>query len=227
MASLMHMCAFVNWLFIDSRNGSSPFQCQTITLANVDLLSDENIYHHYVDVIMGAIASQITSLTIVYSNVYSDADQRKHQSSASLAFVWGIHQGLVNSLQKWPVTRKMFPFDDVIMIFRPHDVNIWHFSNKQTSCIVVNQSQLWVHLMWHRQLLSIIFHSLSGDKHSMGEFHIRSNISRRFAPDRTCQNMENPTEEIHEDIGTWKGFHITGPLCGESTSNWWIPHAKG
>ena len=47
--------------------------------------------HHYNDVIMGAIASQITSLTIVYSTVYSDADQRKHQSSASLAFVQGIH----------------------------------------------------------------------------------------------------------------------------------------
>ena len=50
------------------------------------------ILFHYGDVIMGAIASQITSLTIAYSNVYSDADQRKHQSSASLAFVWGIHQ---------------------------------------------------------------------------------------------------------------------------------------
>ena len=47
---------------------------------------------HYNDVIMGAIASQITSLTIVYSIVYSDADQRKHQSSASLAFVRGIHR---------------------------------------------------------------------------------------------------------------------------------------
>ena len=67
------------------------------------------------DVIMGAIASQITSLTIVYSTVYSDADQRKHQSSASLAFVRGIHRGLVNSPHKWPVTQKMFPFDDVIM----------------------------------------------------------------------------------------------------------------
>ena len=64
---------------------------------------------------MGAIASQITSLMIIYSIVYSDADQRKHQSSASLAFVRGIHWGLVNSLHKWPVTRKMFPFDDVIM----------------------------------------------------------------------------------------------------------------
>ena len=64
---------------------------------------------------MGAIASQITSLTIVYSTVYSDTDQRKHQSSASLAILWGIHREPVNSPHKWPVTRKMFPFDDVIM----------------------------------------------------------------------------------------------------------------
>ena len=70
---------------------------------------------HYNDAIMGAIGSQITSLTIVYSTVYSGADQSKHQSSVSLAFVWGIHRGPVNSPHKWPVTRKMFPFDDVIM----------------------------------------------------------------------------------------------------------------
>ena len=71
--------------------------------------------YHYNDVIMGTIASQITSLTIVFSTFYSDADQRKHQSSVSLAFVRGIHRGPVNSPHKWPVTRKMFPFDDVIM----------------------------------------------------------------------------------------------------------------
>ena len=71
---------------------------------------------HYSDVTMDAMASQITSLTIVYPTVYSDADQRKHQSSASLAFVWGIHRWPVNSPHKGPVTRKMFPFDDVIMI---------------------------------------------------------------------------------------------------------------
>ena len=64
---------------------------------------------------MGAVAFQITSLTIVYSTVYTDADQRKHQSSASLAFVRGIHRGPVNSPYKWLVTRKLFPFDDVIM----------------------------------------------------------------------------------------------------------------
>ena len=70
---------------------------------------------HYHDVIMGAMASQITSLTLVYSTVYSGTDKSKHQSSASLAFVWGIHRRPVNSPHKWPVTRKMFPFDDVIM----------------------------------------------------------------------------------------------------------------
>ena len=50
------------------------------------------VSHHYTDVIMTTMASQITSLTVVYSTVYSGADQRKHQSSASLAFVWGIHR---------------------------------------------------------------------------------------------------------------------------------------
>ena len=65
---------------------------------------------------MGAVASQITSLTIVYSTVYSGADQRKHQSSALLAFVREIHRLPVNSPHKGPVTRKMFSFDDVIMV---------------------------------------------------------------------------------------------------------------
>ena len=64
---------------------------------------------------MGVIAYQITSLTVVYSMIYTDADQRKYQSSASLAFVRGIHRGPVNSPHKWPVTRKMLPYDDVIV----------------------------------------------------------------------------------------------------------------
>ena len=76
-------------------------------------LADEK--KHYNDVIMGAIASQITSLMIVYSTVYSNSDQRKHQSSATLAFVRVIHRGTVNSPHKWPVTRKIF--DDLIMVY--------------------------------------------------------------------------------------------------------------
>ena len=87
--------------------------------------------YHYSDVKMGAIASQITSLTIVYSTVYSDADQRKHQSSASLAFVRAIHRGPVNSPHKWPVTRKLFPIDDVIIYFLRLT-----FPKLSTTCIV-------------------------------------------------------------------------------------------
>ena len=86
---------------LGSGNGLSPLWHQAIT--------------HYYDVIMNAISFQITSPTIVYSTVYSGTDQRKHQSSASLAFVRGIHRSPVNSPRKWPVTRKMPPFDDVIM----------------------------------------------------------------------------------------------------------------
>ena len=64
---------------------------------------------------MTTMASQITSLMIVHSGVYSGVNQRKHQSPALLAFVRGIHQWPVNSPHKGPMKRKMFPFDDVIM----------------------------------------------------------------------------------------------------------------
>ena len=116
---LQHSCTIV----------SSSFQT-----SNLSLLLSANIIHilpgtfrlytfnstsevkgHYNDVIMSAMASQITSLTIVYSTVFSGADQRKHQSSASLAFVRGIHRWPLNSPHKGPATRKMFPFDDAIM----------------------------------------------------------------------------------------------------------------
>ena len=92
---------------------------------------------HYNDVMRGTIASQITSIAIVYSTVYSDADQRKHQSSASLAFMRGIHRGAVNSPHKWPVTRKMFPFDDVIMhtyAFHKHTRLEHHMKHGWSSC---------------------------------------------------------------------------------------------
>ena len=72
-------------------------------------------FYHYNDVIMTTVASQITSLTVVYSIVYSGADQRKHQSSASRVFVRGFHQDRWIPRTKGPVTRKMVPFDDVIM----------------------------------------------------------------------------------------------------------------
>ena len=105
-------------------------------VASKDSVSEELVHPkndripriHYSDVIISTMASQITSLTIVYSTVYSGADERKHQSSASLAFFvcvcvcvggggggGGVHRSSVNSPHKGPATRKKFPFDDVIM----------------------------------------------------------------------------------------------------------------
>ena len=71
---------------------------------------------HYDDVIISAMASQTISVSIVCSTVCWGANQRKYRSSASLVFVRGIHRWPVDSHHKGPVTRKMFPFDDVIMI---------------------------------------------------------------------------------------------------------------
>ena len=87
-----------------------------ISSQKLHVITQMDVLMHYNDVIMGSMASQITSLIIVYSAVYFGAYQRKHQSSASLAFVRGINRGPVNSPHKWPITRKMFPFDDVLMI---------------------------------------------------------------------------------------------------------------
>ena len=106
--------------------------------AKYHLYSTTNIL--YGDIIMGAIASQITSLAIVYSIVYSDADQRKHQSSASLAFVRGIRRSTVNSPNKGPVTRKMFPFDDVmacLILICMHLYMAWYWS------ISISYNHLW------------------------------------------------------------------------------------
>ena len=71
---------------------------------------------------MSAMASQITIFTIVYSSVYSGADERKHQSTSKLR-VTGLYEGnspvTGESQHKEPVTQKMFPFDDLIMRFPP------------------------------------------------------------------------------------------------------------
>ena len=94
--------------------------------------SDEQVpmeTSHYNDVIMSAMASQITSLTSGYSSVYSGADQRKHQSSASLAFVWRIHRWPVNSPHKGPVT--------------PKKISIW-WRHHEIICFIDSWSILWL-----------------------------------------------------------------------------------
>ena len=92
------------------------------------------VYHgyHYTDVIMGAIASQIISITIVCSTVYSDADQRKHHRSASLAFVWGEFTG-----PQMASNAEMFLFDDVIM-FRLLYPMWWWFLDTYAGLIIIH-----------------------------------------------------------------------------------------
>ena len=92
------------------------------TSDNIDFLRRPLIYWslggqpiHYNDVIMSAMASQITNLSIVCSTVGPGADQRMHQSSASLAFVRGIYRNIVN----WALRNKL------------------HWNCQQNSCIFI------------------------------------------------------------------------------------------
>ena len=82
-------------------------------------------WSHNNDVTMSAMASQIAGVSIVCSSVCSGVDQRKHQSSASVDFVRGIHRWPLNSPHTRPVTRKMLPFDDVIMSCEENSPYSW------------------------------------------------------------------------------------------------------
>ena len=84
----------------------------------------------YTDVTMGTIASKITSFTIVYSTVYSDADQRKYQSSASLAFVQG------NSPEAGEFPAQMASYEENVSIWwRLHVLSRLTFNLKTHSCL--------------------------------------------------------------------------------------------
>ena len=102
-----------------------------------DVVLHCSIFFKWNKLVRVRVRVQITSFTIVYSALYSGADQRKHQSSASPAFVRGIHRGPVNSPHKCPVTRKMFPFHDVIMIPLSRGTEQFHFNQKGTNAYVV------------------------------------------------------------------------------------------
>ena len=111
---------------------------------------------HYNDGVMGAMASEIPSLTIVYSIVYSGVNQRKHQSSASLAFVREIHWWPVNFPHKGRVKMKIFPFDDVIIFH--HDMLgdcVWYI------CLPSPGFHLWVEDLGQREKTSLILRPVS------------------------------------------------------------------
>ena len=156
---------------------------------------------HYSDVIMGAMASQITSLTIVYSSVYSGADQRKHQRSVSLTFVGGIHRWPVISRHKWPVTRKMAPFDDVIMINVHYD--LWRRPLTLTSTLRTGQIG--------RHFANTLFNVLSG---------MNILLFYTFTPKFVLKGSKDKQPALvkvmvwlrHDDVIKWKHFPCYWPF---------------
>ena len=120
-------------------------------------LFTEIVNDHYSDIIMGAMASKITSLTNVYSAVYSGAHERKHQSSASLAFVRGIHRWPVNSPHKWRITRKCFHLMTSSFYYLFHVTYLYDnpisyrkLHQYSSNCSVASQSHLFPKILPHQ-----------------------------------------------------------------------------
>ena len=150
---------------------------------------------------MGAIASQITSLTVVYSTVYSDADQRKHQSSASLAFVWGIHRDRWIPRTKGQLRGKCFHLMTSSCSYVPR-------TSKETKCVFILPEASWlIKTVWPGTLRS--------QGHSVMFLHA---FALTIGGQLTNISMAT----------SWHGsaFRFTCPLWGESTGHRWIPLIK-
>ena len=162
---------------------------------------------------MGAIACQITGLSIVCSAVCSGVDHRKHQSSTSLAFVRGIHRWPVKSLHKRQITRNMFPFDDVIMSDGNIDMTSW------LHCWTANKNNSKLGDMWKTDL-RITFCLQLFVKCSMKQKHWWStNKHSKF-----LHAYKYTTLDPNSLITPWhgNGCSITGPLWREFTGPQWI-----
>ena len=174
---------------------------------------------------MGAIASQITSLAIVYSTFYSDADQSKHQSSTSLAFVQEIHRGPVNFPHKWPVTRKMSPFDDVIMLSHQHGNTFWitgwipsqRDSNVESIGVftVVRLNKL-LSKQWRCQCFQRPWCSC----HTI----VMSHSDKQCYAQCQLHNKKKKSTMNHDDIIKWKYFPYYWPFVRGIHQS--IPHTK-
>ena len=147
---------------------------------------------------MGVMKSQITSLTIVYSTIYSGADRRKRQSSASLTFVRRIHRWPVNSPHKWPVTRKIYPFNDVIMAMNRMD------NTPVSTCIY----------------LLVVYYTCVTKVSNTGQ-----NKENRQSSSWQILRYQWYLCMMTSSFGNI--FRVTGPLCGEFTGHRWNLRHKG
>ena len=128
---------------------------------------------------------------------FSDADQRKHQSSASLALCVGNSPWPVNSPHKGPVTRKMFPFDDVIMVNMCQ--NMCRFDARFFRCVKIT---------WP-----------CGEGHGL-EFGIK------FVPSWQSDEWITLKWNTMMMPSNGDIFRVTGHLCGKFTGHRWIPRTK-
>ena len=196
---------------------------------------------HYIDVMMVRMASQITSLMTIYSTVYSGVDQRKHQSSTSLAFVWGIHCWSVNFLHKLPVTRKMFPFDDIIMHF-PDDIFKWIFLNGIVWILIkialkfgprgpISNIQALVQIMawcWPRNkplsepmMVSLMMHICITQPQIVEKNCVILDQTSLYS----LTHAGNTVALLHH-FSMKMVFCISGPLWGGSTGHQWFPSQR-
>ena len=178
---------------------------------------------------MGAIVFWITGVSIVYSIYCSGADQSKHQSSALLAFVRGFHRWPVNSPHKGPVTRKRFPFDDVIM-HTPRELCMqfapW--------CVLLlfGTRQLYVYpsvlLHWYKGHYSIPHSWLLGPDEQESPESIRNNDMASTKQTIIKQQYAFMLWNIsyNYDVMKWKHFQRYWPFVREFTGPRWIPRTK-
>ena len=147
---------------------------------------------------MGAMASQIASVSILYSTVCSGTNQRKHQSPASLAFLRGVRRWPVDPPHKGPVTRKMYPFYDVIIIYRQLS---WEGTQCCYQYIISYIRACLTPSLLHRKLPPSEMYP------KIMEIKTRSNLTM----------MTSSNGNI---------FRVSGPLRGEFTGHRWIPPTK-
>ena len=149
---------------------------------------------------MGTMASQITSLMIVYSTVYSGTNERKHQTSTSLACVREIHRWRVNSPHKGQWRGKLF--------------------HLMTSSRKWDTLHLWANEFAIHYGISVPPTELV-TKHSrhFSKILTKDTLTRgRAAGVRIqCHMMKSSNGNI---------FRVTGSLCGEFTGHRWIPLPK-
>ena len=147
----------------------------------------------YSDVIMGAMAYQITSLTIVYSTVYSGTDQRKHQSSVSLAFVRGFHRWPVNSPHEWPVTPSWRT--QACMLSRKEQ------RNSTVSPIIVNKNDLTFLIHLRVDIIEPCQDEVIDEAH-ISQGLVQPGLGGFLDADRAC----------HDDVIKWKHFQRYWPF---------------